>query len=214
MLFLAGTVFFMLNPSHYGISMNERDNYEEYYKIKFTHPDRIKIAPENQCVALVVYNTNGDVLLAKRSEKENLGPGKWSILTETREPKFGERVSETVERGLLEELGQKKDQFIVLDGSYRFVSAVSCQRRNGYYYTIRCFQLLFTGDGEKDPNQVFRFPPREINRLAWVSPHHIGRFDIETEAKDLITYYFTPTRRECGLIFPQQLLQCPPYDIV
>ena len=182
---------------------------ERIFTTKIVHPDRVKLAPDKQYVALVIWNREKKVLLAKRSNKERWSPGMWSIITETREPVLKELVRGTVIRGLKEELGKDKREFIIPVGSYRYASAAVYQAIWGYPATIRGFQTIFKGDMITDPNIVFQYPREEIEQLAWVYPDQLNYYEVEPEARYLVNNCINYNISKSGLIFPSSIATIP-----
>lgn len=137
-----------------------------------------------QAVAIVVLNSNGEILLVQENESDEAfgrKAGHWNIVTETRE--CNERAKQTVARAFQEELGARYEDFVPISGSYR--------ETNGEYakgmgsYKMRCVCVVF----QKDPSDICFRSDREINDYRWIHPNNLGQFDIEDGAKTLIGYY-------------------------
>jgi 8-oxo-dGTP pyrophosphatase MutT (NUDIX family) len=152
-----------------------------------THPERL--GHTRQGIALLIFNARHEILLVQQAHDDNAydrRAGQWNIVTETREP--GEYVKETARRAIVEELGSSLSQFYVIDGSYRETNGIY-RSRVGYDFHFRCAELIYRGDPTVDPNQVFHSHDNEITHYAWVSPHTLRDYDIETGARLVLAAY-------------------------
>lgn len=163
-----------------------KESYPQILETRITHPDRPEYSSYEQGVAILIFNTKGEILLGKEAyEDARYGRkrGQFNILTETREP--GERIKETVKKGLKQELGVEYRLFRMIDGSYR--ETTNCLTR----WVGRSLCLLYTGNPSVSASLVFHSQDDEIVYHEWVPLGRISEYDMEEEAKMTIDYYVT-----------------------
>lgn len=154
-----------------------------------THPRRIKHHPQSQGVAIIVVNSVQEVLLAQQRNADltyERRAGQWNIITETREEH--ELVRSTVWRAIVEELGQPRNNFSVMAGTYRETNE-RYRAQVGYQYTFRCIMLSYTEDSFIDPNTLFHSHDGELAQFAWVPYDRLDRYDIEFGARLVLNDY-------------------------
>jgi hypothetical protein len=156
---------------------------------RITHPYLPEYSLYGQGVALLIFNTNGDVLLGKELQEDRKykrRQGQYNIVTETREP--GELVKATVKRALREELGSDFTFFQVVEGSYRETTQYYVTKM-GYPYKYRCVCLVYDGNPSVPASDIFHSQYDEIALHEWVPLDTMGIFDIEDGARMVIDYY-------------------------
>ncbi len=151
---------------------------------RITHPDRAEFAHHEQGVALIIVNTQGQILLGKELHADpayDRRAGQWNIITETREQ--GELLKSTILRALAEELGTNLTQFQILPGSYRETNGayIECM---GYSYKYRSAVLRITDDSIH-----FKSSLDEIAGHKWFLLDELQDIDIEEGAMRLIQEY-------------------------
>lgn len=154
-----------------------------------THPHRPEYSTYGQGVAILIFNSKGEILLGKEAHEDTVygrKRGQFNILTETRES--GELVKGTVRRALHEELGSDLWHFQIINGSYRETTQYYVTQI-GYPYKYRCICLMYDGDPSIRASVLFHSQEDEIALHEWVPLDGIRVFDIEEGAKMVIDYY-------------------------
>lgn len=161
-----------------------------------TNPSSGEFINKGQGVALVIFNTEGEMLLLNQSDCDDTygrTVGQWNILTETREE--GEYVEDTMKRGILEELGKELKEFWVLPDTYRETNGIY-EEIMGYPFIFRCLCLLYTGDPRISASEKFHSKTGEIQSYQWVSWDSLHEQPMEIGAYLVVEYY--------GTIFPHK----------
>ena len=162
---------------------------KEILSRNITHPDKIEDEFPDQGVALVVLNARNQFLLVRQAgEDERFGPrkGLWNIITETREP--GELVNKTVNRGLEEETGQGRSDFIVMENTYRETNGLY-KDKMGYPFKFRCCAMRYLGNSQEDPTLSFGSSDGEIDAYLWADWGKLENYKLEHGAKLVLQYY-------------------------
>ena len=99
----------------------------------------------HRVVHCLVFNSQGELYLQKRSENKDIQPGKWDTSVGGH-MKPGESALEAVRRETGEELSIKKDDFIFL---YRYILSNEIETE-----LVDTYQLVYDGPVHPDPSEI------------------------------------------------------------
>ena len=158
---------------------------KEIFDERITSPNRQELLHAPHGVAIVIFNTKGQVLLGKENHVDKYRPRKlWNITTETWDPTIDKRIKGPVARAIKQELGVGMEMFEVILGSYRETNEIYVETV-GYEYTYRCVCLRYNGP----ENQLFHSQdPSEIREHRWFDRNKLPK-SIEFGARLVIEEY-------------------------
>jgi len=114
-------------------------------------------------IHVLIFNSDGDVLLQKRSRKVDLYPGKWTVSV-AGHVGSGEDYMETAKREMEEEIGIETE----IEPVSKFLFSGEKERE-----TIRLFKGVSDGPFRRQPEEVDDvrfFSPEEIKKMLRESP--------------------------------------------
>jgi hypothetical protein len=156
---------------------------------RISSPFRKEFNSYGQGVALLIFNWDGDILLAQEAYDDVLYgrlKGQMNLITETQKP--GERVKPNIIRAMGEELGRNYSQFILIPNTYRETNGIYMEHM-GYRYKYRCASFIYKGNPGIPANKVFYCDSGEISDFQWVKVNELDCYNIEPGALLVIEYY-------------------------
>ncbi len=139
----------------------------EILEARVTSPNRQELLRMPHGLAIVIFNSFGQVLLGLEATSDQYRPaGVWNIVTETWKSNLDFGIKEPLRRALNEELSAPQEWFRYIPGSYRETNGTYVATM-GYDYKYRCVCLLFTDDPTIPAETIFHAKDGEILTHHW-----------------------------------------------